>query len=88
MGELEIVNESDQGEYGAKGMKNIVLITDGQVTNEKLILKMIKQNKNKMLRVFTIGIGKSINRFFIKKMALTGAGTHLYLPLGEKKIAP
>ena len=78
---------NDEEEGCSSVMRNIVLITDGQISNERYVLNMIRENKNHSLRLFTLGIGKSINRYLIKKMAITGGGTHLYLPLGDNKMA-
>ena len=56
-----------------KNIKNIVLITDGEVGNEAEVVNLVSSNRE-YFRVFTVGIGFGPNEYFIKEMALiTGA---------------
>ncbi len=63
---------ADNSDY-IKNIKNMVLITDGEVGNEAEVVRLVHSNRN-FFRVFTVGIGFGPNEYFIKEMAQsTGA---------------
>ena len=69
-----------------KNIKNIILITDGEVGNEDDVIKLVKLNSAKN-RLFTVGIGYGPNEYFIKGMAdATGAASQIVHP--EERIEP
>ena len=57
-----------------KHLRQIVFLTDGAVWNEDDSLKEINNNLNNS-RIFSFGIGPSVNRYFLTKIAEEGRGT-------------
>lgn len=55
-------------------LRQIVFITDGLISNENKIFKIIKE-KNDISKFFTVSIGSAPNSFFMKKAANYGKGT-------------
>lgn len=53
--------------------KVLVLVTDGQVSNESQILKMLDR-KLRGTRVFTVGIDQAVNASFLERLATLGDG--------------
>lgn len=69
-----------------KSVKNIILITDGEVGNEDEVTKLVKINAagNKF---FSVGIGYGPNEYFIKELArVTGGASQIIHP--EERIEP
>lgn len=60
----------------------IVLLTDGAVSGEERGLGLARE-RLKSARLFTLGIGPSVNRAFIQKLAQLGRGTAEFLGLNE-----
>ena len=54
-------------------LRQLIFITDGSVSNEREVLKMIEQ-RLRQARVFTVGIGASPNSFLLRKAAEVGRG--------------
>jgi Ca-activated chloride channel family protein len=52
----------------------LVLITDGQVGNEDHILRSVA-GKLRNVRIFTIGIDRSVNEGFLRRLAVLGGGS-------------
>lgn len=61
-----------------KRVRQIVFITDGSVGNEAEIFAYLKQHLGDN-RIFTIGIGKAPNRWFMRKAAELGRGSYTYI---------
>ncbi len=59
----------------------VCFMTDGYVGNEGEILSEIQHNPN--ARVFSFGIGDSVNRFLLDKMAEAGRGAVEYVGLND-----
>jgi len=59
-------------------LRQIIFLTDGAVGNEDQVLKEIEKILGKA-RIFTFGIGSSVNRYLLDKMAQIGRGTVKYL---------
>jgi Ca-activated chloride channel family protein len=59
----------------------VCFMTDGYVGNENEIIAEIKKNSN--ARVFSFGIGSSVNRFLLDKMAEEGRGEVEYVALND-----
>jgi Ca-activated chloride channel family protein len=53
--------------------RSFVILTDGYIDVEKESFALIRRNLNKA-NVFTIGIGTSVNRYFLEGMAHAGMG--------------
>lgn len=64
-----------------KHLRIVCFLTDGFVGNEDEILAEIKNNRN--ARVFSFGIGGSVNRFLLDKMAEEGHGEVEYVSLND-----
>lgn len=54
-------------------MRIVVFLTDGYIGNEKQILAAIEEKRGPS-RVFSFGIGSSVNRYLIQRMAEVGRG--------------
>lgn len=65
-----------------KRLRTILFKTDGYVGDEFGILDAIQKNRN-TARVFTFGIGNSVNRFLIDNMAAEGRGDVEYVTLAS-----
>jgi Ca-activated chloride channel family protein len=63
-------------------LRQIVFLTDGAVGNEEEILKELQKILGKA-RIFTFGIGPSVNRYLLDKMAQMGKGTASYIMLDQ-----
>ncbi len=57
----------------AKPMRIVLFLTDGYVGNEMAIIGAIKNNAH-TTRVFSFGIGNSVNRYLLQGMANAGRG--------------
>lgn len=64
-----------------KHVRVVCFMTDGYVGNESEILSEIRLHPN--ARVFSFGIGNSVNRYLLDKMALTGRGEVEYVSLRD-----
>ncbi len=58
------------------------LLTDGYVGNEQAILQSIEQEA-RGARVFTLGVGSSVNRYLLDRAAAVGRGEAFYLRQDE-----
>ncbi len=59
----------------------VCFMTDGYIGNEGEIISEIKQHPN--ARIFSFGIGSSVNRFLLDKMAQAGRGEVEYVALND-----
>jgi Ca-activated chloride channel family protein len=58
----------------ARGLRQVVFVTDGSVGNETELFSFIEQQLG-ATRLFTVGIGSAPNGFFMRKAAEAGRGT-------------
>ncbi len=65
-------------EQTAKAIKQIVFITDGAVSNELDLFRLLHQSRD-IPRLFTVGIGAAPNGFFMRKAAEFGRGSYNYI---------
>jgi Ca-activated chloride channel homolog len=63
-------------------LRFVCFLTDGFIGNESDILREIHQRLGES-RIFSFGIGSSVNRFLIKSMAKVGRGAVAYLGLND-----
>jgi Ca-activated chloride channel homolog len=65
----------------------VCFLTDGQVGNDMQIISEIEQHPK--ARIFSFGIGNSVNRFLLDKMAEQGRGEaeYVFLNRGDRKDA-
>lgn len=59
-------------------LKQIIFITDGSVSNEQALFKLLHNNLGKA-RLFTVGIGSAPNSYFMRKAAEFGRGSFTYI---------
>jgi Ca-activated chloride channel homolog len=71
------LDPSDSQEH----LRIVCFMTDGEIGNDGEILSEIKKHPN--ARVFSFGIGSSINRFLLQKMADEGRGEAEFVSLQE-----
>jgi Ca-activated chloride channel family protein len=65
----------------ARHMRVVCFMTDGFVGNEDEIIAEVKRHPN--ARVFSFGIGSSVNRYLLDKMAEHGRGEVEYVALND-----
>ncbi|MCC7230638.1 MAG: VWA domain-containing protein, partial [Fimbriimonadaceae bacterium] len=63
-------------------LRYVLFNTDGYAGNEAIILDSIQKNRDRA-RMFTFGIGNSVNRYLIDQMAYEGKGDAEYVTLAE-----
>ncbi|MEG4218043.1 VIT domain-containing protein [Microcoleus sp. Pol14C6] len=56
-------------------LRSIVLITDGYIGNENEVLALVQQSLKPGNRLYSFGVGGSVNRFLINRLAEVGRGT-------------
>ncbi|MBX7220152.1 MAG: VIT and VWA domain-containing protein [Blastocatellia bacterium] len=61
----------------------IVLLTDGQISDESRVLKRIQQEIGEA-RVFTVGIDTAVNETFLRRLATLGGGTATFVEPGTQ----
>lgn len=59
-------------------LKQIVFITDGAVSNELELFRLLHQTRE-VPRLFTVGIGSAPNGYFMRKAAEFGRGSYTYI---------
>ncbi len=55
-------------------LRVVCLMTDGLIGNESQIIQAVGQEMGESTRVFTLGIGSSVNRWFLEEVAVMGKG--------------
>ena len=72
-------------ENNSEGRLRIVcLMTDGYIGNETEILGEIEDQLGGDTRLFSLGVGSSVNRYLLERMAEVGRGTAQYILNTEK----
>ncbi|MBC6456227.1 MAG: VWA domain-containing protein [Hormoscilla sp. SP5CHS1] len=56
-------------------LRSILLLTDGYIGNENEILTQVKQGLKPGNRLYSFGVGSSVNRFLLNSLAEVGRGT-------------
>lgn len=62
--------------------RSIVILTDGYISVEEKVFKLIEENLNKA-NVYAFGIGTSVNRYLIEGMARMGGGEPFFVTAPE-----
>lgn len=62
----------------------IVILSDGEVTNEQQIFQLVRSNPN--VSVFSIGIGSNVSQGLIKGLATHSGGHAEFIGTGDKNI--
>lgn len=78
---LQAICSSTKKTNGAQ--QDIILLTDGEVGNEKQIFGLLK-DRGQGLRVFSVGIGAGCNEYFIKGLARATGGASEFIFPGER----
>ncbi len=55
-------------------LRSIVLITDGYIGNEKEVLALVQRSLKPGNRLYSFGVGGSVNRFLLNRLAQVGRG--------------
>ncbi len=71
-----------EGQNDPDRLRIVVFNTDGYVGEEAEILKAIHEHRDRA-RMFTFGIGNSVNRFLLDEMAIAGRGDVEIVTLAE-----
>jgi Ca-activated chloride channel family protein len=64
-------------------VRNVVLLTDGQVTNEPAVIALAKRKRSRN-RLFTFGIGHGCSAFLVSGLARATGGAAEFIAPGER----
>lgn len=64
-------------------MRYIIFLTDGYIGNEAEILSELRTTLGEHTRLFSIGVGSSVNRYLIEGLAEEGRGYAVYVGLDQ-----
>jgi Ca-activated chloride channel family protein len=64
-------------------LRSVVLITDGLIGNDKEVIAQVQKKLKPGNRLYSFGVGGSVNRFLIDRIAEEGRGTSEVLPPDE-----
>ena len=64
-------------------MRYIIFLTDGYIGNEAEILSELRTTLGEHTRLFSIGVGSSVNRYLIEGLAEEGRGYATYIGLDQ-----
>ena len=56
-------------------LRSMVLITDGYIGNENEVLALVQRSLKPGNRLYSFGVGSSVNRFLLNRLAEVGRGT-------------
>ncbi len=66
-------------------LRTVVFLTDGYIGNETEVLAAIRERVGSS-RIFTVGIGTSVNRYLLEEMARAGRGAAAYAGAGVTEL--
>lgn len=72
-------------EHDPERLRLVTFLTDGYIGNEVEILAEIHKRLGSA-RIFSFGIGSSVNRYLLDRMAAIGRGAVAYIPSGENPV--
>ena len=82
-GDRVLVTRSAKFEDADARTRFVFFLTDGYVGNDQAIVEAVRDNA-RASRVFSFGIGNSVNRFLLEEMARAGRGTCEIVTLSEE----
>ena len=68
-------------------LRVVVYLTDGYVNNDMSVVDFLRKNRG-TTRVFTFGMGNSVNRFLLDNMAREGRGEAEYITVDPAGVRP
>jgi len=71
---LSGIRRSLEGSVDPGRVRIVFFLTDGYIGNEAEILKAIKEENESQARLFSLGVGSSVNRYLLTSMARLGRG--------------
>jgi len=71
---LSGIRRSLEGSVDAGRVRIVFFLTDGYIGNEAEILRAIKEDNESQARLFSLGVGSSVNRYLLTSMARIGRG--------------
>jgi Ca-activated chloride channel homolog len=67
-------------------LRSIVLITDGYIGNENQVLALVQRSLKPGNRLYSFGVGGSVNRFLLNRLAEVGRGTSQVIRQDESAV--
>jgi Ca-activated chloride channel family protein len=77
---MPAIREALGGPHDPRRVRIVAFMTDGYIGNDFAIIDAVRQHAG-TARVFAFGIGNSVNRFLLDRMAHTGRGAVEYVTL-------
>ncbi|MBT0670977.1 marine proteobacterial sortase target protein [Novosphingobium profundi] len=71
---------------GAKGVRQVIFLTDGDLSNEREMMAEIAAHAGRT-RVFMVGIGSAPNTYLMHRMAEAGRGTYTHIGANQDVLA-
>ncbi|HYE19564.1 MAG TPA: VIT and VWA domain-containing protein [Tepidisphaeraceae bacterium] len=68
---------------GKSAARNVVLLTDGQVSNEPAVIALARRKRSRN-RIFTFGIGSACSQFLVSGLARVTGGAAEFIAPGER----
>ncbi|WP_242027793.1 MULTISPECIES: VIT domain-containing protein [unclassified Limnothrix] len=69
-------------------LRSVVLLTDGYIGNDREVIASVQRNLKPGNRLFSFGVGSSVNRFLLDRLAEVGRGTLQVVRQDETTEAP
>ena len=82
-GDRVLVTKSGKFEDADARTRFVFFLTDGYIGNDQGVVAAVRENA-RASRVFSFGIGNSVNRFLLEEMARAGRGTCEVVTLSEE----
>lgn len=64
-------------------LRSVVLLTDGYIGNENQVIAEVQRQLKPGNRLYSFGVGSSVNRFLLDRLAEVGRGTSQVIPQDE-----
>lgn len=79
---FQVSSAEMSSDSSVRPLRLVMFLTDAEVGNDFAIIEAIKRNRD-TTRVFSFGIGSSVNRYLIEQMALAGGGATDFIYANE-----